>query len=252
MALRDQPYLPLYVQDYLTDEKLNECSASTQGIYIKIMCIMHKSDEYGCILLEQKYKQTDNQIKNFALKLVKHLPFSEQEILNAITELLEEKVLHLCDDKIFQKRMVKDNDISLKRSDAGQKGGNSTQFAKANNQAKDKANTVIENEIEIENIIEYLNKKSGKNFKPNTDKTKKIISVRLKEKYTIEDFKKVIDIKCLNWLGDKKMQAFVRPETLFGTKFESYLNECPSEKPKLQSIPTDDLFGGRNPNYKTA
>ncbi len=47
MALRNQPYLPLFVQDYLTDEKLNECSAQSQGVYIKIMCLMHKSETYG-------------------------------------------------------------------------------------------------------------------------------------------------------------------------------------------------------------
>ena len=62
MALRDQPYLPLYVQDYLTDEKLNNCSASSQGIYIKIMCLFHKCDPYGGILLKQNDKQNDKPI----------------------------------------------------------------------------------------------------------------------------------------------------------------------------------------------
>jgi len=55
MALRDQPYLPLYVQDIMTDEKLNECSAASHGIYIKgIMCLMHKSETYGKIMLKHK------------------------------------------------------------------------------------------------------------------------------------------------------------------------------------------------------
>ena len=71
MALRDQPYLPLYVQDFLTDEKLIECSASATGVYIRVMCIMHKSDPYGMILLKQKDKQTSSTIQNFALKLIK-------------------------------------------------------------------------------------------------------------------------------------------------------------------------------------
>ena len=43
MALREQPYLPLYVQDFLTDEKLNECSAESTGVYIRLMCIMDKA-----------------------------------------------------------------------------------------------------------------------------------------------------------------------------------------------------------------
>jgi hypothetical protein len=53
---------------------------------------MHKSDEYGTILLKQKDKQTDNQIKNFALKLVKHLPFTIEVIELALQELFDEGI----------------------------------------------------------------------------------------------------------------------------------------------------------------
>ena len=147
MSLRNQPYIPLYVQDFLTDEKLNECSAASVGVYIKIMCVMHKSDEYGTILLRQKDQQTDWQIKNFAIKLAKHLPFDLQVIEDAIKELTDEKVLTIDGNKMFQKRMVKDNDISEKRSKAGSKGG----FAKAKCIAKDIANS--ENENENENVV---------------------------------------------------------------------------------------------------
>ena len=64
MALRNQPYLPLYVQDFMTDEKLNECSPAANGIYIRLMCILHKSETYGQILLKQKYKQNESKIEN--------------------------------------------------------------------------------------------------------------------------------------------------------------------------------------------
>lgn len=156
MSLRNQPYIPLYVQDFLTDEKLNECSAQSVGVYIKIMCIMHKSDEYGTILLKQKDKQTSSTVENFALKLIKHLPFDLVVIKDSISELVAEGVLTIDGDKIFQKRMVKDNNISEKRSLAGSEGGKRTQFAKAkskaNSKAKVKANP--EYEIESENDIE--------------------------------------------------------------------------------------------------
>lgn len=75
MALRDQPYLPLYIQDFLTDEKLAECSAESTGVYIRLMCLFHKSDTYGKILLKQKYKQSDKQILNFASQVAKNLPY---------------------------------------------------------------------------------------------------------------------------------------------------------------------------------
>ena len=74
-------------------------------------------------------------------------------------------------------------------------------------------------------IVDYLNKKTGKSFKSNSKATKRFIVARLNEKYTIEDFKKVIDNKCEDWLEDKKMNEYLRPQTLFGTKFESYLNQ---------------------------
>lgn len=140
MALRNQPYLPLYVQDFLTDEKLNECSACSQGIYIKLMCLMHKSETYGKILLEQKYKQNDKPIVNFANKLVKHLPFAFEEILNALNELTFEKVLQYNENELWQKRMVRDNELSSIRAEAGSKGGKKTQFAKANIQPKPQPN----------------------------------------------------------------------------------------------------------------
>jgi len=151
MALRDQPYIPLYVQDFLTDEKLNECSAEATGVYIKVMCVMHKSKEYGTILLKQKDKQNKKQVKNFACKLVKHLPYTELVILHGLEELLTEDVLFIQGDKLCQKRMIKDNNISIKRSKSGKKGGLKTQeFAKANVQANS------ESEDEINNIVKDI------------------------------------------------------------------------------------------------
>ncbi len=74
-------------------------------------------------------------------------------------------------------------------------------------------------------VVRYLNRASGKSFVPTSRKTRSLVSARLGEGYDVDDFKAVIDVKCSEWLGDGRMERFVRPETLFGTKFESYLNE---------------------------
>lgn len=157
MALRDQPYMPLYVQDFLTDEKLNECSASATGVYIKIMCLMHKSEVYGAMWLKQKDKQNENQIVNFALKFAKLLPFSYDVLFTSLTELLEEKVLFIEGDSIAQKRMMADGELSLIRSETGRKGGIKTQeninFAKANR----KPNTEYESDTENDLVFKDLN-----------------------------------------------------------------------------------------------
>lgn len=73
-------------------------------------------------------------------------------------------------------------------------------------------------------IIEHLNLKAGTHYQLNSKYTKKYIKARLEDKFTKEDFFTVIDKKCALWKGTE-MQKFLRPETLFGTKFESYLNE---------------------------
>jgi len=123
MARRDMPYLPLYVQDFLTDEKLIECSAEATGVYIRLLCIMHKSQEYGVILLKQKSKQNSSKILEFAYKLAKQMPWDVDTILRGLTELVEEGVVTIDGDRLYQKRMVKDGQISEKRAKSGQKGG---------------------------------------------------------------------------------------------------------------------------------
>lgn len=72
-------------------------------------------------------------------------------------------------------------------------------------------------------IISYLNEKAGTSYRSTTKATQEHINARLKDKFTVEDFKKVIDKKCKDWKGTK-MAEYLRPSTLFGPKFEGYLN----------------------------
>jgi uncharacterized phage protein (TIGR02220 family) len=89
-------------------------------------------------------------------------------------------------------------------------------------------NKIKKNNI-IKDIISYLNLKSQKNFRSDSKIAIKNITARLNENYTLEDFKKVIDIKCSHWLEPKKgetdMSIYLTPDTLFGNKFEKYLNQ---------------------------
>ena len=73
-------------------------------------------------------------------------------------------------------------------------------------------------------IIQHLNMRAGTKYKSNTAKTKQLIKARLNEGFTLDDFKTVIDKKCVEWCGTE-FEKFLRPNTLFGTKFESYLNQ---------------------------
>ena len=165
MALRNQPYIPLYVQDYLTDEKLSMCSWATQGVYIKLLCLLHKSEPYGTILLKQNDKQHLDFASNFASKIMKLLPIEKDILIAAITELVNEKCLTIEGDKLFQRRMVRDNEISIIRSETGKKGGLKTQkIAKAKIKAKheneDENENVIINDNDNKNMIQKKNEKN--------------------------------------------------------------------------------------------
>lgn len=82
---------------------------------------------------------------------------------------------------------------------------------------------------QIEEIIMYLNKSASKNFRSNKADTIKSIKARLNEGYKIDDLKKVIDIKTSQW-KETEWDKYLRPKTLFGNKFEDYLNEKPIKK----------------------
>lgn len=77
-----------------------------------------------------------------------------------------------------------------------------------------------ERRSDIKEILEYLNQKAGKKFR-----TSKGLGARLNEGYTLDDCKKVVDIKYKEWSDNEAMCKFIRPETLFGNKFDSYLNQ---------------------------
>lgn len=312
MALRDQPYIPLYIQDVLTDEKLIECSAESHGVYFRLMCILHKQEKYGLLCLKQKYKQTKSKYNNFAFMLCKQTPFEQKVIENALIELDEENVIQIDEHKLSQKRMVRDGELSIIRAECGKKGGSNVtkqygkkgflylmsdygelnkigisvnpknrlyrirsdhnlknfmimdtisvndmgktedliinyfqdiidgewikkpykevlekfDLFKANLKAKPQANSENENESEdVIEIVNYLNSKVNSNYSYHARNIQQLVMDRLEEKFTVKDFKKVIDNKCRDWLNTKYAK-FLRPETLFSVEhFDSYLNE---------------------------
>ena len=78
--------------------------------------------------------------------------------------------------------------------------------------------------IPFAEIIAYLNRRAGTNYRPTTKTTQRLIRARWREGWRKSDFLKVIDSKVDAWQADPKMTQYLRPETLFGPKFESYTN----------------------------
>lgn len=114
-----------------------------------------------------------------------------------------------------------------------------------------------EHHIPYEEIIDYLNKKAGTHYKATTTGTKKLIKARWHEGYTLKDFKTVINNKAFEWQTSPKMWRYMRPATLFSSKFDDYLNannldnarkepttggyEELLNEPNIQDIPDSDL-----------
>lgn len=127
-------------------------------------------------------------------------------------------------NKRLEEEIEKRNNFTESRRINGSKGGRpKSKKASGKPLGKPKKN-LSENRNINRNIIEYLNKSTSSNYKHTTKKTIDLIKARLNEGFTEDDFMKVIDIKTKHWLNDTKMSEYLRPETLFGTKFESYLN----------------------------
>lgn len=169
-------------------------------------------------------------------------------------------------------------ELSRKRSESGSKGGQKKQanqelatkqnedFLASKTASKNEANGVangvaksksksnskedIPNGISKKNgsdlsaiteIVDYLNQAANTSFKASSKNTQSLINARTREGFTVDDFKAVIDGRVKAWATDPKMSEYLRPQTLFGTKFESYLNASKA-KPKTDEEEWDELF----------
>lgn len=94
----------------------------------------------------------------------------------------------------------------------------------SNNKEK-KGKKVKKENIPYSKIIDYLNQKADRKFKSTTDSTQRKIRARWNEGFNLDDFQNVIDTKVAEWKDDDEMEKYLRPKTLFSTKFEGYLNQ---------------------------
>ncbi|MGO4219500.1 phage replisome organizer N-terminal domain-containing protein [Bacillus sp. YAF12_1] len=111
----------------------------------------------------------------------------------------------------------------------------------------------VDKELEVDKdinniveIVEHLNRVCKTQYRSTSQKTRKLIRARLNEKFTVEDFKKVIDIKNEEWSGTSQAK-YLRPETLFGTKFEGYLNQ-----ESIKGANGNGKIGGYNEGFNEA
>lgn len=170
-------------------------------------------------------------------RAIKKLPESEQlkALWSIIDYALEDKEPDGDGMYMVVYEMAKPQiDANVERKRNGSRGGRPPKPPEKPKEQKKPVEPVKKKESPpYQEIIDYLNEKAGKKFKVN-DKTKAHINARVNDGYTLPDFRAVIEKKVAEWKGTE-MDKFLRPETLFGTKFESYLNQNETVKKRAKS-----------------
>ena len=231
------------VTNIFDDQKISYIETLPSGdeiivIWFKILCLAGKSNANGLLMMTDRIAYTDQMLSSVFKRDIKTIQYA----LNVFKNL---DMIEIIDDKIYilnwekhqnaEKLELIREQTRLRVSEHRQKRlkcnansvtealqvryGNATEI----DIELDKEDTKDIVALPYQEIIEYLNQKAKKKFRV-VDKTRKLIQARFSEKFTLEDFKKVIDNQTVKWLNDTKMADYLRPETLFGTKFEGYLN----------------------------
>lgn len=235
----------------MAESKVNpENYITVQGWMIRDL--MLKGNElliYACIY---GFSQAENQVYSGGLQYLADWTNSTKHgVMRALKSLVEKGLLEKTDKiingvKFCEYRATKLHEVCNKVTQGMQQsytGGMKQSYN--NNISLDKKDN--NKDIYIA-VVEHLNMRLGTKYKPTTKETQKHINARVAEGFTVDDFKLVIDKKSAEWKGNKKMQVYLRPETLFGTKFESYLNSLDSttrrnaQQPR-QRCEADDLDG---------
>jgi uncharacterized phage protein (TIGR02220 family) len=165
-----------------------------------------------------------------------------QKILKSLEDkgFIEREIIYKKGTKEIEKRFLRVREGWRTKVHRGSEQkfvrGSEQKFADNNTYKNNTNNSILSDSSSdhVSKIIAYLNEKAGTSYRPSTSKTKKLIHARMVEGFTLEDFKQVIDTKCSEWQGTN-MAKYLRPETLFGTKFEGYLNEKPQEQKPADS-----------------
>ena len=262
-----QPYLPLYVQDVLTMQGLAECSAAANGVYLRLLCILHKQEEYGVYRLRETYRRHDDIFVDLARQLGRLMPFDCAEVESCLRELVDCQVLTLDENSISDDGMVQQNALHEKRASAGKKGANVTngksfadRFAAANDAAKQAANAENEIEIESENEIDIVEERiegvKGEEGEPNRFEqtwqvyprkvekaaARKAYDARLRDGWSPDELLAAATEYAALCRKEKREQRFIKHASVFfgiSTPFADYL---PRASPEEEEDDLKDCF----------
>ena len=203
-------------------------------VWFKLLCLAGKQNNSGVFMMGQiaytdKMLATIFRMKEATVTMALHTfeQFGMVEIVDGVITIpnwgKHQNLDQLESKKEYMRNYMKEYREKQKALTSGKSSCKTNGKANVSSADKDIDKDIDKDKEIYISIVEYLNNKAGTGYKATTAKTKTAIKARLAEGFTLEDFKTVIDKKCHDWLGSEYEQ-YLRPETLFGTKFESYLN----------------------------
>lgn len=199
------PAVLFYTSDFLTG--VSTMSYENRGKYITLLCLQHQkgrlteqdmlyicstyvADVYNKFIKDENGFYYNKRMENETIKRVKYSASRRENIEKRYKKKGSTYVVHMENENInINKDINKD----------------------------------INKEV-VFNIVSDLNLVLGTSYKTGR-KTTELINARLKEGFSVDDFKKVHRIKQEEWSKDEKMCKYLRPETLYSNKFEGYLNQ---------------------------
>lgn len=90
-------------------------------------------------------------------------------------------------------------------------------------------------------IIKYLNFKTGAEYDPDDEYSHQLVNDLIESGYDYNDLMQVVNKKCSEWMNDSVMRSYLRPSTLFGSKFPEYLAQPESLQAETERKKTDEL-----------
>lgn len=150
--------------------------------------------------------------------------------------------------RLTHQRLDEEREKRRKWSEKSSEGGNKT--AEKRRQGSEQQEAPVELQFTekgarrkfMVDVLADLNTKAGTKYKPG-EATQRLIEARLNDGYKLEDFQHVHTVKTQEWKGSD-MEKFLRPATLYGTKFEAYRNQ--KQKPNQTATGKTQEYGSAN------
>lgn len=217
--MNKSPAFSFYVRDWLSSNSVTKMSGDAVKAYLYLLCSSWLEDDRATLPNDDIDLAKLARVTNRKWSGIKNMVLSNFLINN--------------DGKLYNERLMEISNLQIMRSKVGSKGG-SKRASKL--QAKDQSNTEAKGEAKpklssspssstSKEIINMLNGIAEREFR-HTQSHCKYINARLNEGFTIEDFRAVIKHKTEQWKNDPEMSKFLQPSTLFGTKFDGYLQDA--------------------------